>query len=230
VALDLAGDFLEHGYLRLVRLANLHPVQDALKPARALAARGALAARLVLVEVGEAADGGDGVDTLNLGGEGWVQGASGDWATYSALGTTLYVRGFESVVIAATIGPNDQLLIGEDFAETIQGFDGNDTILGLGGNDTLDGGEHNDSLVGGTGDDSMLGGNGADTLFGDAGADRMFGGNGADSLLAGDDYGQRLYGEAGNDTLVLGGGNDQLALGGDGNDSLIGGTGDIQSL
>ena len=55
VALDLTGDLLEHGNFPLVGLALLHPLEDGLEPARALSAGGALAARLVLVEVGEPA-------------------------------------------------------------------------------------------------------------------------------------------------------------------------------
>mmetsp|Transcript_35252 Transcript_35252/g.64064 ORF Transcript_35252/g.64064 Transcript_35252/m.64064 type:complete len:454 (-) Transcript_35252:330-1691(-) len=70
VALDLAGDLLEHGDLALVGLAALHADQDALQPAGALAAGRALAAALVLVEVREPADGSDHVHGVVHDGDG----------------------------------------------------------------------------------------------------------------------------------------------------------------
>ena len=62
VPLDLAADLLEHRDLPLVGVALLHADEDVLQPGGALPAGGALAARFVLVEVGQAADGGDHVD------------------------------------------------------------------------------------------------------------------------------------------------------------------------
>ena len=56
VALDLLGDFQQHVDLALLRAALGHARQHAPHPARALAARRALAAALVLVEIGDARD------------------------------------------------------------------------------------------------------------------------------------------------------------------------------
>mmetsp|Transcript_19846 Transcript_19846/g.46594 ORF Transcript_19846/g.46594 Transcript_19846/m.46594 type:complete len:218 (+) Transcript_19846:60-713(+) len=70
MALDLPADLLEHGYLPLVGVALLHPDEYVLEPRRALPARRALAAALVLVEVGEAADGPDHVHRVVEHGDG----------------------------------------------------------------------------------------------------------------------------------------------------------------
>mmetsp|Transcript_9730 Transcript_9730/g.39603 ORF Transcript_9730/g.39603 Transcript_9730/m.39603 type:complete len:528 (-) Transcript_9730:20-1603(-) len=64
VAFDLPRELLEHGNLARVGVALLHADEQLLEPRRALAARRALPARLVAVEVREAADGGDHVDRL----------------------------------------------------------------------------------------------------------------------------------------------------------------------
>ena len=55
--LDAPAHLLEHGYLPLIRFANLHPFQDSFEPAHPLATGRALSAALVLVEVCETADG-----------------------------------------------------------------------------------------------------------------------------------------------------------------------------
>src|ERR1035437_53896 len=56
VTLDLRGDLQQHVDLALVGAALGHPGQDAPHPAGALAARRALAAALVLVEIGKPSD------------------------------------------------------------------------------------------------------------------------------------------------------------------------------
>ena len=60
--LDLTADLLEHWYLALVGVPPLHAYEYVLEPGRSLPAGGALPAALVLVKVGEAADGPDHVD------------------------------------------------------------------------------------------------------------------------------------------------------------------------
>ena len=82
-------------------------------------------------------------------------------------------------------------IIGDDFANSLNGTSNNDEILGLGGDDTLYG----------------LGGN--DILDGGAGSDKLSGGDGADSLAGG----------GGNDVIVYDAA-DTFADGGDGNDTL----------
>ena len=113
-------------------------------------------------------------------------------------------------------GLNNDILVGNDGADTIYGGDGTDLIRGGAGNDflygengsdTVDGGTGNDRLFGGTGNDFLNGDEGNDTLFGGLGNDRLFGGTGND----------KLFGDAGNDTLIGGTGSDVLT-GGAGND------------
>src|SRR5579859_1122711 len=64
VTLDLAGDVEQQVDLLRLGLAGDHPLHDPPHPAGALAAGGALAAALVLVEVGEPGDRGDDVAVL----------------------------------------------------------------------------------------------------------------------------------------------------------------------
>ena len=136
--------------------------------------------------------------------------------------------------IVATLkgNKNNDLLIGTEFDDTIDGGGGDDVLQGLGGNDNLiggagsdllDGGSGDDVLEGGSGDDALLGGEGNDLLDGGAGDDVLDGGAGNDSLIggAGSDF---LDGGAGIDHLSGGAGADIL-LGGEGEDELIGGGG-----
>lgn len=64
VALDLLGEFLEHVDLALAGLALLHALHHLGGPLASLAAGGALAATLVLVELGQTGDGADDVGGL----------------------------------------------------------------------------------------------------------------------------------------------------------------------
>src|SRR5690348_14724471 len=64
VAFDLLGHFEQHVDLALLRAALRHAGQHAPHPAGALAARRALAAAFVLIEVGEPRDGADQVGRL----------------------------------------------------------------------------------------------------------------------------------------------------------------------
>ena len=123
----------------------------------------------------------------------------------------------------------NDVLLGDGFANALDGGDGDDRLVGAGGddslvggkgNDRLEGDDGNDVLIGGDGDDRLLGGGQRDMLFGDAGDDELFGGSGGDRLDGGlgDD---RLDGGIGNDRL-LGGGGDDVLLGRDGDDRLEG--------
>lgn len=64
MALDLLGEFLEHVDLALAGLALLHALHHLGSPLASLAAGGALAATLVLVELGQTGDGADDVGGL----------------------------------------------------------------------------------------------------------------------------------------------------------------------
>ncbi|MGR3322646.1 MAG: DUF4214 domain-containing protein [Pseudooceanicola sp.] len=63
------------------------------------------------------------------------------------------------------------------------GTSGNDLLMGEQGNDDMDGGAGNDTLLGGEGADLMTGGAGNDRLEGETGADVMAGGAGDDVLI-----------------------------------------------
>ena len=76
--------------------------------------------------------------------------------------------------IAMDTGSNqtDDVLTGNDYANTLTGLGGNDTLIGEDGNDTLDGGAGDDQLSGGAGDDVFLINtmDGNDTVAGGQGA------------------------------------------------------------
>ena len=91
----------------------------------------------------------------------------------------------------ATGGAGDDVLVGNDLANTLTGGVGADELYG---------GENNDDLLGGDGDDILVGDAGGDTLHGDKGNDSVDGGIGPD----------KLYGGAGIDTLTGGAGMDQF--------------------
>ncbi len=99
----------------------------------------------------------------------------------------------------------DNVLRGNNKANTLEGGKGDDSLYGGNGKDTLDGGK---------GADRLYGGNGKDTLDGGNGADRLEGGNGKDVLDGG----------KGDDVLFGGGGRDIL-IGGLGVDEMTGGAG-----
>lgn len=104
--------------------------------------------------------------------------------------------------------------------DTIRGGNGNDKLFGDVGNDLLKGDQKNDLLDGGEGDDQLIGAQGNDILQGGAGIDLLLGGQGNDKLYGGDGNDQLLGGQ-GKDNLYGGLGRD-LLVGGSGNDILIG--------
>ena len=65
-----------------------------------------------------------------------------------------------------TGGAGNDILIGNELANTLIGNGGNDILLGLGGNDRLYGGVGRDILIGGLGADFLDGGAGDDILSG----------------------------------------------------------------
>ena len=95
-------------------------------------------------------------------------------------------------VVRFTGDAKDNVLIGCDNADTIDGGGGNDTIRGGLSDDTLNGGggqDHiygesgDDTIHGGTEDDDMYGGTYIDTIYGDEGTDLADGGDGGDPNL-----------------------------------------------
>jgi Ca2+-binding RTX toxin-like protein len=135
-------------------------------------------------------------------------------------------------------GKGDDTLLGDDFANRLDGGAGNDLLRGGRNDDTLMGSSGNDTLDGGAGVDladysavdqalhidlaagSAVAGNKRDLLVS---IDKLHGGGGDDVLLgsAGDDW---LDGGAGNDTVDGRAGDDVLS-GGAGADLLMGGEG-----
>lgn len=101
-------------------------------------------------------------------------------ANISNAETVLYPDG----VVTGTTG-NDVMGVGYSDAQgdEIDGWDGNDDlILGLDGNDTIDGGAGNDTIDGGADNDSIDGGIGADKIIGGDGGDTIDGGAGNDFI------------------------------------------------
>ena len=151
-------------------------------------------------------------------------------------GSPGHVRVLKAPVEAPSL---DDLKLGTNKNDTLEGGEGNDTLDGLGGNDTL---------IGGPGADTLIGGKGKDTASyedakkgvtanlknagqnkGDAAGDtyksieNLTGSKKADTL-AGNDGANVLKGLGGNDRLSGGKGKDVLE-GGAGKDTLTGGKG-----
>lgn len=105
---------------------------------------------------------------------------------------------------AGSLGERDALLSVED----VRAGSGNDVLIGDDGPNMLDGVGGNDQIVGGNGDDLLVDGYGSDTLDGGPGND------GLGSINAGD----HLTGGPGNDKLS--GGVGSFLDGGDGDDTL----------
>ena len=110
----------------------------------------------------------------------------------------------------------DDVQIGDDGDDELEGGNDDDILIGLGGDDELEGDKGDDIMLGGDGADEMDGGKGDDIMFGGGGADEMEGGKGDDILIggSGDDD---LFGQQGDDLFIWGSG--------DGNDMISGGEG-----
>jgi len=149
-----------------------------------------------LIEVGTGnheLDGGDDIDTLWFGDPDDITpaGVSVSLALKGPQDTrqgTMSLTGFEN--LGGSI--HDDILTGDDFANTLAGDYGTDRLIGGGGNDLLFG----DGYYGGGGeaagttavveDAATLTFSGNDVLDGGSGADRMVGGYGDDSYFADD--------------------------------------------
>ena len=129
-------------------------------------------------------------------------------------------------------GSSDDMLLGGDGDDTLYGGSGRDYLSGGAGNDTLhagtdgdwlDGGEGNDTLHGSAVADILIGGAGDDIISGNGGLDWMDGGSGND-ILRGGTVKDVMFGGDGDDELYGDLGDDVLD-GGAGNDLLVGGNG-----
>ncbi|HEY0312051.1 MAG TPA: M10 family metallopeptidase C-terminal domain-containing protein [Allosphingosinicella sp.] len=156
---------------------------------------------------------------------------------------------YNTIVENAIGGGGNDVIIGNDVANVLDGRAGDDTITGNGGNDTLNGGLGADAMAGGTGDDGYFVDNAGDRIaeLANEGTDTVSAtisytltdnvenlvltgtaadgtGNVLDNVITGDAADNHLFGGAGNDTLVGGDGNDLLD-GGAGADAMSGGMG-----
>jgi len=169
-------------------------------------------------------------DTLTTADRGAVNTSARDTFSYRLDGATATAN------VAVTITgeeTEDDLLLGDGGANTINGTGGSDTaragggndrVGGKGGNDSIEGEGGNDALFGDQGNDRLGGGADNDYLSGGAGDDALFG-DADDDFLAGGDDNDSLDGGAGVDQLHGGSGNDRLG-GQDGDDYADGGIGD----
>lgn len=181
-------------------------------------------------------DGGDGNDTLS-----YVTSLSGitiNLKAKTASGGDAQgdvFSNFESVSGSAA----DDVLIGDDIANTLSGNGGDDLLNGWAGTDILLGGDGDDVIRGGADGDTLDGGVGSDSLdYSDSTAgvtidllaNTASGGYAAGDVISGFEnilgsaYDDSLAGDGGANILIGGAGNDSLA-GDTGNDTLSGGTG-----
>ncbi|PJR09116.1 calcium-binding protein [Sinorhizobium meliloti] len=169
--------------------------------------------------------------TITRTGTGWLydpDGVGPVTITYSITDgeASVVQHAYFSVVKNAPIPGTggDDILVGSECADAIEGCAGNDLIDGRGGDDAIGGGSGDDHIVGGAGNDAMHGGSGNDIILGADGDDRISGGDGDDRLF-GDDGDDTVFGDAGNDQIHGGNGIDVL-LGGEGHDIVRGDAGD----
>ena len=77
----------------------------------------------------------------------------------------------------------DDVLVGTERNDHLDGRKGDDQVIGNGGNDKLKGGKGDDVVLGGAGNDKLQGGKDDDLLDGGAGSDRVAGDKGDDRLV-----------------------------------------------
>ena len=182
-------------------------------------------------------DGGEGTDTASYAGA--EAGVEVDLAAGTAVGDGDDTLSNMEVVIGSIY---DDVIAGDDAANTLDGLAGDDTIDGGAGDDVISGGAGNDILAGGAGDDLLRGGAGNDSVDGGAGFDTLdlSDATGVITLdtaagkVSGTGIGSDTFTSieafrfgAGND-VVTGGNGDENFDGGAGNDTLKGGAGDDQ--
>lgn len=177
-------------------------------------------------------DGGLGVDTVVYSGSrsaytvtwngrvGTVTGPDGT----DTLTNVEFLRFADQTIAAAPTGGlivsgdiTNNVIIGTDLADTLNGGGGDDNLTGGGGNDTLNGGLGNDTISGGAGDDLIVGGLGNDNLSGGDGYDVLDYSATTGGITVNLSTGT-ASGAAGTDTLS---GFEELR-GGTGNDTLTG--------
>ncbi|MCT7966894.1 CAP domain-containing protein [Laspinema sp. D1] len=119
----------------------------------------------------------------------------------------------------------DDIIIGSNDGELINGNQGRDRIYGTGGNNFMRGGMDDDTLVGADGNDTINGNQGNDAIFGGNGQNLLRGGQGNDSLYGGS-ANDVLMGDFGTDVLTGGAGADLFVLR---RDTAVGGTNPLEA-
>src|SRR5262245_56665977 len=177
-------------------------------------------------------DGGEGIDEVD-----YRTAQAGVDASLASGGTAGDAAGDRYVSIENMVGSEfDDVLEGDDQANTILALSGNNVVRGLGGDDHLFGGNESDTFYGGAGADEMDGAGGFDYAryddapsgvtvalgagSGDAAGDRLLNIEG----IVGSAFADTLGGGSGNNDLQGGAGDDVL-MGRWGDDTLDGGNG-----
>jgi Ca2+-binding RTX toxin-like protein len=184
----------------------------------------------VFIGIGDAADGGDGVDHVFASFLARATGLDLDLGADSNAALSVAVGGpitnFERFSITGT--EFGDRVIGDAETQNLYGRGGDDTLDGAGGRDLLGGNQGNDVLYGGAGNDLILDGEGDDFSYGGEGDDILsLGQTGfvGEPTTIGNDFADGgagndvIYGEGGRDTLVGGAGADQIYAG-SGNDVI----------
>ena len=131
----------------------------------------------------DAIDGGGGVDSVSYAGR--TAGVRVDLADDAAIAGGPGERDRVSGVENVTGGDGDDVLLGNEFRNRIDGEAGDDRIVGRDGWDRMSGGAGADVLDGRAGSDDLDGGSGRDTLRGGIGDDDLVAGSDGDSLDGG---------------------------------------------
>ena len=172
-------------------------------------------------------DGSDGIDTISYTNA--TEGVVVDQIKNAALNDGYGGRDTLLRIENITGSNHDDIIVTNENNNIIDGQQGADTLYGGVGDDIIYGGADNDVIYGDLKLESSEDSN--DTLFGDAGDDIIIGNGGNDTIDAGADN-DRVYGNAGDDVVYGGAGNDIIygdsksESAEDGNDTLFGGAGD----
>ena len=128
---------------------------------------------------------------------------TGFYSFSNGAGLTSIARDIEEVVLYRGA---DDVLGGNEEANSFDAYAGEDILKGRGGDDTLDGGLGDDTLDGGSGNDDLRGNDDADRLIGGLGDDYLSGGFGADLFVfaAGDGHDTVSDFQVGIDSLDIG--------------------------
>jgi Ca2+-binding RTX toxin-like protein len=167
-----------------------------------------------------------GIDTLDL--SGWSTSSTislvpGTFSSGNSMTNNISIA-YSCVIENAVGGAGNDVLVGNDYGNTLNGGGGDDNLTGGSGGDTLIGGDGIDTVSyysSGAGVYVDLSLTGAQTSAGDASGDIL---SGFESIEGSNNGSDVLIGDANSNWINGRGGNDYL-VGGTGDDTLIGGDG-----